>query len=97
MGNPHCTFFFNDIDSVDLETFGKSYEKHQLFPSRTNVQVAQIINNDTIKIKVWERGVGKTLASGSSSCAVAVAAFRRGLVSEKTTIILEGGEHSKFC
>ena len=92
MGNPHCTFFVDDIDSIDLSNFGKIFETHQLFPNRTNVQIAQILQNNVIRVKVWERGVGKTLASGSSSCAVAVAAFRRGLTTEKTKIILDGGE-----
>ena len=92
MGNPHCTFFVKNIDSFDISEFGHSYEKHQLFPNRTNVQIAQIMKNDTIRVKVWERGTGKTLASGSSSCAVAVAAYRRGLTNKTTNIILDGGE-----
>ena len=92
MGNPHCTFFVNDIDSKDISNFGKIFEIHQLFPDRTNVQIAQILQKNVIRVKVWERGVGKTLASGSSSCAVAVAAFRRGLTTRDTKIILDGGE-----
>ena len=92
MGNPHCTFFVDDVHSVDLCNFGKIFENHQLFPNRTNVQIAQILQKNTIRVKVWERGVGKTLASGSSSCAVAVAAFRRGLTTKNTKIILDGGE-----
>ena len=92
MGNPHCTFFVKDIESKSIEKFGKNYETHKLFPDRTNVQIAQILSSDKIRVKVWERGVGETLASGSSSCAVAVAAFRRGLTGQRTKIILDGGE-----
>ncbi|WP_458879433.1 diaminopimelate epimerase [Arenibacterium sp. CAU 1754] len=91
MGNPHCTFFVEDAEAVPLETFGARYEHHPLFPERTNVQVAQIIGPDHIRMRVWERGVGATLASGSSSCAVAVAAARRGLTGRSVRIDLDGG------
>lgn len=92
MGNPHCTFFVNNTDDVDLESFGAAHEHHPLFPERTNVQIAQIIARDRIRMRVWERGVGITLASGSSSCAVAVAAARRGLAERKVRLLLDGGE-----
>jgi len=91
MGNPHCTFFVDDVDSVDLATFGAEIEHHPLYPERTNVQIAQIIGADHIRMRVWERGVGITLASGSSSCATAVAAARRGLTGRAVTIDLDGG------
>ncbi|MCK4712253.1 MAG: diaminopimelate epimerase, partial [Marinosulfonomonas sp.] len=91
MGNPHCTFFVDDAEAVDLETFGPTYEVHPLFPERTNVQVAHIVGPDHIRMRVWERGVGVTLASGSSSCATAVAAARRGLTGRKVQIDLDGG------
>ncbi len=91
MGNPHCTFFVEDAESVPLEQFGARYEYHPLYPERTNVQVAQIIGPDHIRMRVWERGVGITLASGSSSCATAVAAARRGLTGRKVQIELDGG------
>lgn len=91
MGNPHCTFFVSDADAVDLPAFGAIHEHHPLFPERTNVQVAQIIGPDHIRMRVWERGVGVTLASGSSSCAVAVAAARRGLTGRAVRIDLDGG------
>ncbi|UWR22592.1 diaminopimelate epimerase [Sulfitobacter sp. S190] len=91
MGNPHCTFFVDDADAVDLETFGAAHEHHPLYPQRTNVQVAQIIGPDHIRMRVWERGVGITLASGSSSCATAVAAARRGLTGRSVRIDLDGG------
>lgn len=91
MGNPHCTFFVDDVDAVDLSTFGPAHEHHQLFPERTNVQVAQRIGKNHLRMRVWERGVGVTLASGSSSCAVAVAALRRGLTGPQVRVDLDGG------
>lgn len=91
MGNPHCTFFVGDVASVDLETFGPAYEHHPLFPERTNVQVVQIIAPDHLRMRVWERGTGVTLASGSSSCAVAVAAARRALTGRKVMLDCDGG------
>lgn len=91
MGNPHCTFFVDDVAAIDLPTFGPSIEHHPLYPQRTNVQVAQLIGPDHIRMRVWERGVGVTWASGSSSCACAVAAARRGLTGRKVQIDLDGG------
>lgn len=91
MGNPHCTFFVEDADAIDLAEFGAAHEQHPLYPERTNVQVAQIIGVDHIRMRVWERGVGVTLASGSSSCATAVAAVRRGLTGRSVRIDLDGG------
>lgn len=91
MGNPHCTFFVDDIAAIDLPTFGPVHEHHPLYPQRTNVQIAQIIGPDHIRMRVWERGVGVTLASGSSSCATAVAAARRGLTGRAVRIDLDGG------
>lgn len=91
IGNPHCTFFVDDVAEVTLEQFGPAIEYHPLFPERTNVQVAHIIGQNHIRMRVWERGVGVTLASGSSSCAVAVAAARRGLTGRKVRIALDGG------
>ena len=91
MGNPHCTFFVDDVAAVDLAAFGAAHEHHPLYPQRTNVQVAQIVGPDHIRMRVWERGVGITLASGSSSCATAVAAARRGLTGRKVQIDLDGG------
>ncbi|MVO16489.1 diaminopimelate epimerase [Rhodobacteraceae bacterium CY05] len=91
MGNPHCTFFVEDAEQVRLEEFGGRLEHHPLYPERTNVQVAQLVAPDHLRMRVWERGVGITLASGSSSCATAVAAARRGLTGRKVQIELDGG------
>ncbi|MFL4469197.1 diaminopimelate epimerase [Tateyamaria armeniaca] len=91
MGNPHCTFFVDDVTAVDLATEGARIEVHPLFPERINVQFAQVIGPDHIRMRVWERGTGITLASGSSSCAVAVAAARKGLTGRAVRIDLDGG------
>jgi diaminopimelate epimerase len=91
MGNPHCTFFVDDAEAVDLEARGAAMEHHPLYPERTNVQFASVLGENHLRMRVWERGVGVTLASGSSSCATAVAAARRGLTGRTVTIDLDGG------
>jgi diaminopimelate epimerase len=75
-----------------LEGRGSETEHHALFPERTNVQFATVIAPNRLRMRVWERGVGVTLASGSSSCATAVAAARRGLTGRSVTIDLDGGQ-----
>lgn len=92
MGNPHCTFFVDDVTAVDLETLGPKFEHHPLFPQRTNVQFAQVMAPNHVRVRVWERGAGVTLASGSSSCAVAVSAARRGLTGRQVKVTLDGGD-----
>lgn len=92
MGNPHCSFFVEDAEAVQLDSFGPRYEHHPLYPERTNVQVVSVIGPDRLRMRVWERGVGVTLASGSSSCAVTVAAARRGLTGRSVQVVLDGGE-----
>ena len=92
MGNPHCTFFVPDAEAVDLEIIGPVVENDPLFPEQTNVQVVHISGKNHLRMRVWERGVGVTLASGSSSCAVAVAAARLGLTGRTVKIELDGGE-----
>ncbi|MCK5501469.1 MAG: diaminopimelate epimerase [Tritonibacter mobilis] len=91
MGNPHCTFFVEDAELIPLEEFGPRYEHHPLYPERTNVQIAHVMGPDHLRMRVWERGVGVTLASGSSSCATAVAAARKGLTGRNVQIDLDGG------
>lgn len=92
MGNPHCTFFVDDADAVALAERGPSTENHPLFPERTNVQFVSVLKPDRLRMRVWERGVGITLASGSSSCAAAVAAARREITGRKVSLVLDGGE-----
>lgn len=92
MGNPHCTFFVDDIEDGQLETMGPKYENDPLFPERANVQLVKILGRNHARVRVWERGVGVTLASGSSSCAVLVGAVRRGLMDRNATLTLDGGD-----
>lgn len=91
MGNPHCTFFVDDLDTVDLGSAGPLIENHPLFPQRTNVQYVQVLGRDHLRMRVWERGTGITLASGSSSCAVVVAAVRRDLTGHQVRLDCDGG------
>lgn len=91
MGNPHCTFFVPDAEAIPLPEFGARYERHPLFPERTNVEVVQVLSRSEIRLRIWERGTGITLASGSCACAAAVAAARRGLTGRKVTVRVDGG------
>lgn len=92
MGNPHCSFFVEDVQSIALEKLGPLIENDPLFPERTNVQFVQVLGPNLLRMRVWERGTGITLASGSSSCAVTVAAIRRGLINRSPTeVLLDGG------
>ncbi len=91
MGNPHCTFFVPDAEAIPLAEFGARYEHHPLFPERTNVEVVQILSGSEIRLRIWERGTGITLASGSCACAAAVAAARRGLTGRTVTVRVDGG------
>jgi diaminopimelate epimerase len=91
MGNPHCTFFTRDADGADIAAFGPGIETHPLFPQRTNVELVEVRDRATIRVRIWERGTGVTLASGSCSCAAAVAAARRGLTDRRVTVIVDGG------
>ena len=96
-GNPHCTFFVKDLDKFSISKIGKETEMNPLFPQKTNVQIAQVINDSTIKVKVWERGSGITMASGSSACAVAFSAKRLNLIRDEVQIILDGGSVNVKC
>ena len=91
VGNPHCSFFVEDAEHTAIEKIGPEVEKHPLFPERTNVQIIQVLSETRIRVRVWERGVGMTQASGSSACATAVNAHRRGLTGPKVDVILDGG------
>ncbi len=91
MGNPHLIFFLQDLDSIALSILGPIFEKNELFPEKTNVHFCQIINRENIKVKVWERGAGPTLACGTGACAIHVAAYKLGLCNSKTIVSLPGG------
>lgn len=92
MGNPHAVFFVKDADAVDLEKLGPTIETDPLFPEKTNVEVAQVLDDASIRLRVWERGVGITQACGSGACAALVAASRKGLVDRQAVIHLDGGD-----
>ncbi|RDW12629.1 diaminopimelate epimerase [Paracoccus thiocyanatus] len=91
MGNPHMTFFVPDAEAVDLDRFGPEHEHHPLYPQRTNVEVVQVVSDSEIVLRIWERGTGITLASGSCSCAAVVAAARRGLTGRRVRVNVPGG------
>jgi diaminopimelate epimerase len=92
VGNPHCVIVVPDVDQVDLRRFAPLIERHPAFPNRTNVQFAQVVSRSEARILIWERGAGETLASGSSSSAVAAALHRQGLVDSEVTISMPGGQ-----
>jgi diaminopimelate epimerase len=91
VGNPHATFFVDNLASVPVAELGPRLEADRLFPERANIGFAQIVGEDRIRLKVWERGAGLTLACGSGACAALVAAARRGLTGRKGEVILDGG------
>ncbi|MDO8882263.1 MAG: diaminopimelate epimerase [Pseudotabrizicola sp.] len=91
MGNPHCVLFVDDAEAVDVAGLGPRYEHDPLFPQRTNVEFASLIGPDHLRMRVWERGTGITLACGSGACATAVAAHLRGLTGRRVTLDLDGG------
>jgi diaminopimelate epimerase len=91
MGNPHCVLFLPDANAAPVTMLGPRIENLPLFPNRTNVEFAQILDKGRIRMRVWERGVGVTLACGTGACATAVAAVRKGLANRKTELILDGG------
>ena len=91
MGNPHCIFFVENADKHDLSKIGPMIEHHPLFPERANISLAQVKSKGEIRLRVWERGVGITLACGSAACATTVAAARRKLADRKVKIVLDGG------
>jgi diaminopimelate epimerase len=91
MGNPHCVIFVDDAESIDVAGLGRVYENDPLYPQRTNVEFASLTGPDRLRMRVWERGTGITLACGSGACATAVAAHRRGLTGRHVRIDLDGG------
>lgn len=92
VGNPHCVVIVDDLAKVDFHGLGPRLENHPAFPNRTNVQFAQVLGRAAVRALIWERGAGHTLASGSSSCAVAVACYDKKLVDERVTVHMEGGD-----
>ena len=91
MGNPHCTYFVDDLTAIDIATVGPTIETNPLFPLRTNVHFVQIINRKHIRLRIWERWGGIPLGSGSCSCGAAVNGIRRGLLDHSVEVECDGG------
>ena len=96
VGNPHIVFFVKKIEDFNIETFGPEIENHELFPEKCNVTIAQIINKNLIKVKVWERGAGITKACGTAACATAYAGKLNNLTENKTDVEFSTGKLSIF-
>ena len=92
MGNPHCVLWVDDVDSAPVYELGSTIENHPMFPARTNVEFAQMVSENVIRIRVWERGCGETLACGTGACAAAVVASLTLRAGRETTVELPGGE-----
>ena len=94
MGNPHAVTFIDDTDSLEIEKIGPKFETHKLFPKKINTEFAQIVDRNTIKMRVWERGAGETLACGTGACAAAVASVLNGYCKREQEILihLRGGD-----
>jgi len=92
MGNPHATFFVDDVDAIDIPRLGPGLENDPLFPERANIGFAQVLGRDRIRLRVWERGAGLTAACATGSCAAVVNGVRRKLLGREVTCLLDGGE-----
>ncbi len=91
MGNPHAVTYMTNIDNLHIEKVGPKFEKHEIFPKKTNTEFVEVIDRDTLKMRVWERGAGETLACGTGACAVLVASVLNGLSNREATVKLLGG------
>ena len=91
MGNPHAVTYVDSVDDIDIEKIGPKLETHTLFPRKINTEFAQIVDRNTIKMRVWERGTGETLACGTGACATLVAANMSDLVDDEADLVLLGG------
>jgi diaminopimelate epimerase len=92
VGNPHCVIFVDSVDDFPVQQIGPKIENHKLFPKRTNVEFAQVLNRNEVKVRVWERGCGETLACGTGACAAVAAGNMLGKVDSKVTVHLVGGD-----
>jgi len=92
VGNPHAVVFVDDVESLDVQTLGPRFENHPLFPEKINTEFVQVIDRGTIKMRVWERGSGETLACGTGATASAVAAILNGYTDNVVRVVLRGGE-----
>jgi diaminopimelate epimerase len=91
MGNPHCTLFLPDLESINISEIGPLIEDHPAFPRRTNVEFARVVSSEEIEVRFWERGVGRTLSSGTGSSAAAVAAALNGFTGRSIRVLTAGG------
>lgn len=96
VGNPHAVVFVENLSDVDVKKQGRSLEVHPRFPEKTNVEFIQVMDDQTLKMKVWERGAGMTLACGTGACAALTAANLTGRTGDRATVILDGGDLSIF-
>lgn len=92
MGNPHCVVYIKDTDDLNINRIGPEFENNPIFPERVNAEFVQIIDKNTLKMRVWERGSGETLACGTGACAVAVASALNGFSNDSVTVKLLGGD-----
>jgi diaminopimelate epimerase len=92
MGNPHCVTFVDNVDEFPVDYVGPIIENHKAFPKRTNVGFVQVLNKNELKVRVWERGCGETLACGTGTCAAVAAANKLGKVGSKVTVHVLGGD-----
>lgn len=92
MGNPHCVIFVEDVDRFPVTQYGPLIENHPLFPGRTNVEFVEVLNEKELKIRVWERGAGETMACGTGACAGVVAGVLKNLIERKVVVHLLGGD-----
>jgi diaminopimelate epimerase len=91
MGNPHAVFFVDDVDAIALDELGPKLEHAPLFPERANIEIVEVRSPERLRMRVWERGAGITLACGSGACAALVAAARRGSTGRRAEVVLDGG------
>ncbi|MBM4401573.1 MAG: diaminopimelate epimerase, partial [Crenarchaeota archaeon] len=92
VGNPHCVIFVDDLDTFPVEKLGPKIENHSLFPKRVNVEFVQVLDKHNLRVRVWERGVGETMACGTGACASVVAGKILGKTAERCTVHLLGGD-----
>jgi carbamoyl-phosphate synthase large subunit len=94
IGNPHCVTFLDELHSLDIEDVGTMFERHEAFPQRVNTEFVNVVKRNVLKVRVWERGNGETLACGTGACAAAVAAVENGYCDKgrDITVRLPGGD-----
>lgn len=91
MGNPHAVCFVEDLSKIDVDKLGAFVENYKYFPNKTNVEFVQVLDRNNIKVKVWERGVGRTISCGTGACASSVCAIKKEMVNRNVAVGLDGG------